>query len=179
MRVYLPALPSELAGPTPPVRDGFAALPQAGAAKDDIEVLEDDAQSEAALASLVLARESDSPQAPARLVLALDVPDSCAVAGQVEGAPGVHLVPGVRAQWGDAAAILADGAGAAPAVRRVLAAATQEGADRALCELWDEALEWFDITERPVLASALCAPARTVAEEGAPVRAGAEEGAPA
>ena len=117
---------------------------------------------------MVLARESDSPQAPARLVFALDVPDSCAVAGQVEGAPGVHLVPGVRAQWGDAAAILADGAGAAPAVRRVLAATTQEGADRALCELWDEALEWFDITERPALASALCAPVRAGAEEGAP-----------
>ena len=133
MRVYLPALPSELAGPTPPVRDGFAALPQAGAAKDDIEVLEDDAQSEAALASLVLARESDSPQAPARLVLALDVPDSCAVAGQVEGAPGVHLVPGVRAQWGDAAAILADGAGAAPAVRRVLAARRAPTARSASC----------------------------------------------
>ena len=179
MRVYLPALPSELAGPTPPVRDGFAALPAAETPKDDIEVLEDDAQSEAALASLVLARESASPQAPARLVLALDVPDSHAVAGQVEGAPGVHRVPGVRAQWGDAAAILADGAGAAPAVRRVLAATTQEGADRALAELWDEALEWFDITERPALASALSAPAGAGGDEGAPVRTGGDEGAPA
>ena len=86
----------------------------------------------------------------------------------MEGAPGVHLVPGVRAQWDAAAAILADGAGAAPAVRRVLEATTQEGADRALCELWDEALEWFDITERPALASALSAPARTGADKGAP-----------
>ena len=32
----------------------------------------------------------------------------------------------------------------------------------------DGALEWFAITGRPVLASALCAPARTGAEEGAP-----------
>ena len=168
MRVYVPAVLSDLSVPLPPVRSGVLCMPEAGMNGEDIEVLEDDAQSEAALASLVLARESDSPQAPARLVLALDVPDSCAVAGQVEGAPGVHLVPGVRAQWGDAAAILADGAGAAPAVRRVLAATTQEGADRALWELWDEALEWFDITERPALASALCAPARTGTEEGAP-----------
>ena len=49
------------------------------------------------------------------------------------------------------AAILADLPDAAEAVAVVLAAQTQEAADRAVADLWESSLAWFDTSERPAL----------------------------
>ena len=67
MRVYVPALLSDLSVPLPPVHDGVIAVPDAAMSSEDVEVLEDDAITEAALASLVLARETDGAL-PTRVV---------------------------------------------------------------------------------------------------------------
>lgn len=75
MRVYIPALLSDLSVPLPPVRAGVVAVPDGAMSGEDVEVLEDDAITEAALSCLELARES-AGAAPARLVLAVDTPTS-------------------------------------------------------------------------------------------------------
>jgi hypothetical protein len=56
--------------------------------------------------------------------------------------------------WGDVAAFLIDEDGAAEAVRAVLRAGDQGAADRAVADLWEHPLEWFDISERDALAAA-------------------------
>ena len=48
MRVYVPAVLSDLSVPLPPVRSGVLCVPEAGMSGEDIEVLEDDAITEAA-----------------------------------------------------------------------------------------------------------------------------------
>ena len=75
MRVYVPAVLSELSVLLPPVRGGVIAVPDAAMSGEDVEVLEDDAITEAALSSLELARETDGAL-PARVVLAVDTPTS-------------------------------------------------------------------------------------------------------
>jgi len=67
MRVYVPAVLSELSVLLPPVRVGVVAVPDAAMSGEDVEVLEDDAITEAALSSLELARETDGAL-PARVV---------------------------------------------------------------------------------------------------------------
>ena len=59
MRVYVPAVLSDLSVPLPPVRSGVLCVPEAAMSGEDIEVLEDDAITEAALSSLALARETE------------------------------------------------------------------------------------------------------------------------
>ena len=59
MRVYVPAVLSDLSVPLPPVRSGVLCVPEAAMSGEDIEVLEDDAITEAALSSLELARETE------------------------------------------------------------------------------------------------------------------------
>lgn len=49
MRVYVPAVLSDLSVLLPPVRSGVLCVPEAGMSGEDIEVLEDDAITEAAL----------------------------------------------------------------------------------------------------------------------------------
>ena len=56
MRVYVPAVLSDLSVPLPPVRSGVLCVPETGMSGEDVEVLEDDAITEAALSSLELAR---------------------------------------------------------------------------------------------------------------------------
>ena len=51
MRVYVPAVLSELSVLLPPVRVGVVAVPDAAMSGEDVEVLEDDAITEAALSS--------------------------------------------------------------------------------------------------------------------------------
>ena len=65
MRVYVPAVLSELSVLLPPVRVGVVAVPDAAMSGEDVEVLEDDAITEAALSSLELARETDGALPPA------------------------------------------------------------------------------------------------------------------
>ena len=153
MRVFIPAVHAELTAPTPPVRNGWTAVPPAGATHDDIEVLEDDAQTEAALASLTLLR--DSAGAPAtRLILAVDSAGACQVGDAVDGVAEAEVpVYG----WGDVKAILLDGEDAAPAVQRVISADDQDDADEAVADLWDYALEWYDIEELPDVIDMLSA----------------------
>ena len=147
MRVYVPAVLSDLSVPLPPVRSGVLCVPEAGMSGEDIEVLEDDAITEAALSSLELARETEGAGA-ARVVLAVDTPTSTLTPGeQIE--PHIFAAPAFEYTWSDVAAILADLPDASPAVQAVLSADTQEDADEAVAALWESSLAWFDRSERP------------------------------
>ncbi len=155
MRLYLPALSSELLGDAPPHRDGWTALPGPGVGGEELEVLEDDAQTEAALASLVLLRESlddeGGQEALRRLILAVDTD----LPGAAPVGTGVIAVQAGAVSWADVRALLVDGADAEPLVKAVLDANEQDEADDAVAALWDEALEWYDPGERLDLATIL------------------------
>ena len=86
MRVYVPAVLSDLSVPLPPVRSGVLCVPEAGMSGEDIEVLDDDAITEAALSSLELARETEGAGV-ARVVLAVDTPTSTTLT------PGEQIEP--------------------------------------------------------------------------------------
>lgn len=148
MRVYLPLLGSELLADRLPNRRGFTVVAPPDADAETIEVLEDDAQTEAALRSLMELREHEG-EPPARLVAAADV------AGLPPEGEGVVETQELAVAWGEVVAILADSPEAAPAVRAVVTAEDQDGADEAVAALWEWGLEWFDITERGALAEAL------------------------
>ena len=53
------------------------------------------------------------------------------------------------------AAYFIDPPDAAPAVRKVLRAQTQEEADEAVAQLWEESLEWYAPEERELLLRVL------------------------
>ena len=150
MRVYIPALLSDLSVPLPPVRGGVLCVPDVAMSGEDVEVLEDDAITEAALSSLELARESVGA-APARLVLAVDTPASTTLTPGEQIEPQIFAAPAFEYTWSDVAAILADLSDAAPAVSAVLEASTQEEADEAVAALWESSLAWFDRSERPAV----------------------------
>ena len=150
MRVYIPALLSDLSVPLPPVRGGVLCVPDVAMSGEDVEVLEDDAITEAALSSLELARESVGA-APARLVLAVDTPTSTTLTPGEQIEPHIFAAPAFEYTWSDVAAILADLPDAAPAVSAVLEASTQEEADEAVAALWESSLAWFDRSERPAV----------------------------
>ena len=145
MRVYVPAVLSDLSVPLPPVRSGVLCVPEAGMSGEDVEVLEDDAITEAALSSLELARETESAGA-ARVVLAVDTPTSTTLTPGDQIEPRIFEAPAFEYTWSDVAAILADLPDASPAV---VAAETQEEADEAVAALWESSLAWFDRSERP------------------------------
>lgn len=148
MRVYMPVVGSELGGEHPPVRTSFTAVPFPDTDREGLEVLEDDAQTEAALASLTVLRDRGGEPAR-RLILALDIP------GKTHGGPGILEVEQVRATWEQVRAILADAPEACAAVQAVIDADDQDSADDAVAALWDHALEWYDITERHSLLAAV------------------------
>ncbi|MDC4232685.1 hypothetical protein M3T53_03005 [Actinomyces sp. B33] len=152
MRLYVPVVQSDLSAELPPARDGWAAAPAAGTDAEGVEVLEDDAQTEAALASLLLLRDGGPGEAPVRMILAVDGP--AVLGGAVEGVARATVGP---YRWEDVAAILVDGDEAAGEVRRVLGAQEQDEADEAVAALWDHALQWYDIEERQELAARLAA----------------------
>ena len=140
MRVYIPALLSDLSVPLPPVRAGVVAVPDGAMSGEDVEVLEDDAITEAALSCLELARES-AGAAPARLVLAVDTPTSTTLTPGDQIEPHIVAAPAFEYTWSDVA----------PAVSAVLEASTQEEADEAVAALWESSLAWFDRSERPAV----------------------------
>ena len=148
MRVYVPAVLSELSVLLPPVRGGVIAVPGAAMSGEDVEVLEDDAITEAALSSLELARETEGSDA-ARVVLAVDTPTSTTLTPGDQIEPHIFEAAAFEYTWSDVAAILADLPDAAPAVEAVLSAETQEDADEAVAALWESSLAWFDRSERP------------------------------
>ena len=148
MRVYIPAVLSDLSVPLPPAHRGVLCVPDSSMSGEDVEVLEDDAITEAALASLGLARDAEGAGA-ARVVLAVDTPTSTTLSPGEMIEPHIFEAPAFEYTWSDVAAILADLPDAAPAVAAVLAADTQESADEAVAALWESSLAWFDRSERP------------------------------
>ena len=147
MRVYVPAVLSDLSVPLPPVRGGVVAVPDAAMSAEDVEVLEDDAITEAALVSLEQVREEGAQ--PARIVLAVDTPTSTTLTPGDQIEPHIFEAAAFEYTWSDVAAILADLPDASPAVQAVLSADTQESADEAVAALWESSLAWFDRSERP------------------------------
>lgn len=159
MRVFLPAVSTELGGDAPVVRDGWIVQPAAGVRGEDLEVLEDDAVTEAALDSLTLGREAQGVAAR-RLVLALDLPPADLTAPGEDrretSDEGVVRTVGVPAlTWSAVEAVLIDGRAAEDDVRRVWEAVDQESADGAVAVVWEHALEWYDGAERLALAASL------------------------
>lgn len=150
MRVYLPLLASELLGDSLSSRRGFTVIVPNAADSETIEVLEDDAQTEAALVSLMELREREG-EPMVRLIAAADVADT-PVEGEGEG---VVETAEIAVSWSEVVAILADSGEAAPAVLKVVEASEQDEADEAVAALWEHALEWFDVSERESLARAL------------------------
>lgn len=150
MRVYLPLLGSELLADSLSSRRGFTVIAPSAADSETIEVLEDDAQTEAALVSLMELREREG-EPMVRLIAAADVADT-AFEGEGEG---VVETAEIAVSWSEVVAILADSGQAAPAVRKVVEANEQDEADEAVAALWEHALEWFDVSERESLARAL------------------------
>ena len=132
------------------MRGGVLCVPDVAMSGEDVEVLEDDAITEAALSSLELARER-AGAAPARLVLAVDTPTSTTLTPGEQIEPHIFAAPAFEYTWSDVAAILADLPDAAPAVSAVLEASTQEEADEAVAALWESSLAWFDRSERPAV----------------------------
>ncbi|WP_022868127.1 DUF6912 family protein [Schaalia vaccimaxillae] len=151
MRVFFPALGSELSAAVLPQRHGWAAFAPQGASNDDIEELENDAQTEAALASLSLLQDFPD-DAPSRVVLAIEIPEAPLASDIVDGVGEVRLG---GCDWKQVKAILIDGSDACEAVRSVVAAQDQDSADQAVADLWEYALEWYDIQEREVVARML------------------------
>lgn len=145
MRVYLPLLPSELLDDDPRPRSGFTVVAPTDCDREGVEVLEDDAQTEAALLALALMREKEDEE-PLRMVVAQDVD-----APQPKG-EGVVEVGDFAIVWDAVAAILSDDPEAAPAVRRVLDAEDQDEADAAVADLWEFSLGWYDVSERESMA---------------------------
>ena len=150
MRVYVPAVLSDLSVLLPPVRSGVLCVPEADMSGEDIEVLEDDAITEAALSSLELAREMEGA-GMARVVLAVDTPTSTTLTPGEQIEPHIFEAGAFEYTWSDVAAILADLPDASPAVHAVLSADTQESADEAVAALWESSLAWFDRSERPAV----------------------------
>ncbi|WP_276670841.1 DUF6912 family protein [Schaalia cardiffensis] len=148
MRVYLPLLASELLGDSLSSRRGFTVIAPNAADSETIEVLEDDAQTEAALVSLMELREREG-EPMVRLIAAAEVADT-----PVEG-EGVVETAEIAVSWSEVVAILADSGEASPAVLKVVEASEQDEADEAVAALWEHALEWFDVSERESLARVL------------------------
>lgn len=145
MRVYLPLLPSELLAAAPRSRTGFTVVAPEGCDREDVEVLEDDAQTEAALRALSLVRE-DAAEKPLRMIVAQDV-DALPPPGEGIVETGEYAIT-----WDTVVAILADEPDAVPRVQRVLDAQDQEEADEAVAALWELCLGWYDVSERESLA---------------------------
>ncbi len=153
MRVYIPALSSDLADDRPPLAGSFAAIPTGGMGAEEIELLEDEAQTEAALACLMRLRDAGPDEALRRIVIAADAQDALvAIIDPADETSRIAEVAPGQLNWSDVVAILIDGVDAEDAVRDVLAAEDQESADAAVERLWGHGLEWFDISERTRLA---------------------------
>ena len=131
MRLYLPLTSAELGRETPPVRAGLVA--QVDNTENPDQAFED-ALHDASFASLELLRSAD--EKPGRVVAVGDVsPDQ------------THFL-----DWDEVESLMVDGNRGQHLVREVLAAPDQQGVEALLEELFDEPLEWFDVSERTQLA---------------------------
>lgn len=128
----------------------------AGADNESVEVLEDEAQTEAALESLMLVRDDGS--LPVRIILAVDIRDDDIREDKNsdhEVSPGITRILPADFSWEDVRAILIDEADAMPDVTSCVHATTQEEADTAVAQLWERSLLWFDGEERSALVQSL------------------------
>jgi len=154
MRVYIPAISSDLVDDRPPMANAFTAVVPEGSTAEDAEVLEDAAQTEAALSSLMRLRDASGPEARRRIVLAAEADaHTVAVADPADATSQIAEVAPGQLAWEDVRAILVDNPDAEEAVAAVIAAEDQDGADEAVASLWEHALEWFDISEREYLVA--------------------------
>ena len=131
MRLYLPLTHPELGLDRPPAREGFVAEINAIEAPDQAF---EDTLHDASFASLELLQISENEGG--RVVAVGDVP-----AGQS------HFE-----SWDEVESLMADGSRGRLLVQEVLVAPDQERAEAALEELFDEPLEWFDVSERKQLS---------------------------
>ena len=161
MRIFVPATSADLSLPTPPTGVCFTAVTAPGASSEEVEVAEFAAQTEAAVASLELLQDAEfsadsgrSTLAKRRLVLA---GDTSAVLGVSDPDTQVSQATVQSWTWEDVVALLVDGPSAEAAVNEVVNARSQEQADQALNDLWEYALEWFDVSERTTLIADLAA----------------------
>ena len=150
MRIYYPFLGSELAQGNFPSRNAYCVRPDAGLHGEDLEVTEDDARTLAALDSLALLRDEESGSS-----------SRCIIAADIEGLSweeydgDVAQTSPCTPDSDSIAAYFIDPPDAAPAVRKVLRAQTQEEADEAVAQLWEESLEWYAPEERELLLRVL------------------------
>ncbi|QWW20316.1 hypothetical protein I6B53_04290 [Schaalia sp. 19OD2882] len=149
MRIFCPAISSDLSANSLAPSTGWTVVAPPGVRGEELEVLEDDAQTEAALASLEMLRDTPG-NALRRIVLAVDVTK----ADVPEGEGVVEVAPGALG-WADVVAVLVDGEEAEVLVKAVVEATEQDEADDAVAALWEEALEWYDVEEIKDLAIAL------------------------
>ncbi len=136
MRCYLPLTSTELTAATPPQRDGLTLNPDPaeGAADEELRAAEEIDQ--AAVAALVLARENG------------DYPTRLVACGSPERG-------GKFDSWDQVDCFYVDGDRGREIAALLVAASTQQQADDLMEELFDQPLEWYEITERLTLAREL------------------------
>lgn len=134
MRAYLPLAPDELSDVKPPKRQVIKAVVPLEARPDDRETILEDALDEASFASLQLMQEAVI--AGPRVVAAGDLPDNAAF----------------FEAWEQIDSLMADGREGLEIVRQILNSRGEEDANTLVETLFDEPLEWYDITERTRLS---------------------------
>ena len=150
MRLYYPVLARELEEGIFPLRQAYCVRPDCMLRGEDLEVVEDDARTLAALDSLALLREEETG-ALSRCIIAADI-DGVSweeydndVAQTSVCAPGEDSI----------AAYFIDHPDATPLVRDVIGDQTQEEADDAVAQLWEESMEWYAPEERDLVVRVL------------------------
>ena len=137
MQHYLALTASELLAQTPPNRDAICVEDRDVSPDSTWEETNEDARDDAALESLHLAREEQS--SPTRLVVGGALPSRDAR----------------FSSWQQVDEIYADDTRGREICAQLFLAQTQEEADLLIGQLFEEALMWYDISERTDLGDAL------------------------
>ena len=143
MRIYYPVLARELEEGNLVPRPAYCVDPSSSLRGEDLELAEDDARDLAALDSLALLRDEQEGAL-----------SRCIIAADIEGISVAHF-DGEVAQTqpcapveSHIAAYFIDHPDASEKVCAVLDAQTQDEADEAVAQLWDESMEWYAPEER-------------------------------
>ena len=143
MRIYYPVLARELEEGNLAPRPAYCVDPSSSLRGEDLELAEDDARDLAALDSLALLRDEQEGAL-----------SRCIIAADIEGISVAHF-DGEVAQTQPCApveshivAYFIDHPDASEKVCAVLDAQTQDEADEAVAQLWDESMEWYAPEER-------------------------------
>lgn len=135
MRAYLPLIVSELMATEPPKREIMKASVGMEATSDDREAAFEDVLEDAAFVSLQLLQ--DHGTGGGRVVAVGDLPDTARFFDS----------------WNQMDSLMADGAEGTEIVQTALATMSEDEANGLVEALFEEPLEWFDISERSKLAS--------------------------